>query len=394
MTTRAYRAWDLLLTAVLLTAALLVHATAYDAVPANRSPDVVSLILTAAAIVPVALRRAYPLATLIACWPGLLALMALQHSVGASTLGVEVAFYTVVAWDTRRNARWAVLVLLAGLAATTALQPSDLSAEGIAVNGAILVGGWILGTGSRQRRERHAEDIARAQFQAQAERDRAARATAEERLRITSELHDVIGHALSVMVVQAGVAEHLMDSRPAQARAAVTAIMETGRSSLAEMRRMLAVLREGDPAGDGVDAEPAPGLVQLPRLVERVERAGLPVTLTVAGGDAPLPAGVELAAYRIVQEALTNCLKHARATRAEVRLTCTAQAVEIEVTDDGAGPAQPAADADGGPAVRGHGLIGMRERVAMYRGELDSGRVHGGGFRVWALLPLGTQVQP
>jgi signal transduction histidine kinase len=393
MTTRAHpRAWDLLLTALLLGAALLVHATAYDAVPANLHPDALSFVLTAAAILPVAVRRLWPLAALLACFPGLLLLMALHYPVGTSVLGVEVAFYTVVAWGSRREARWGVLVLAAGLAATAALDPFDLSAEGVAVNVAVLVGGWILGTGSRDRRERHAVDVARARAEARAERDRAARASAEERLRITRELHDVIGHALSVMVVQAGVAEHLMDSRPADARRAVRAVMDTGRGSLTEMRRMLGVLRD-EPRDEADEHGPAPGLSGLPALVERVERAGLPVTLAVTTGGVALPEGLELAAFRIVQEALTNSLKHARAGRADVRIAGTPSALEIEVTDDGTAPAGDAPGGHTGPAgdaPGGHGLIGMRERVAVYLGDFEAGPLSGGGFRVRARLPLHT----
>ena len=193
-----------------------------------------SFVLTAAAVLPLAVRRAFPLAVLIACLPSLIALMALHFAVGTTVLGVEVAFYTVTAWDTRRNARWGVLVVLVCIGVTALLGPVDLSAEGIAVNGAVLIGGRILGTGTRERRERHAVEIRAAQARAQAEQDRAARATAEERLRITRELHDVLGHALSVMVVQAGAARHLMDNQPAKAREAVTAIAETGRFSLGQ----------------------------------------------------------------------------------------------------------------------------------------------------------------
>jgi signal transduction histidine kinase len=376
-----FRVWDLLLAAVVLVAALLVHATGYDAVPGNRAPSALSFVLTAAAVVPLAVRRTYPLAVLIACLPGLIALMALHFPVGTTVLAVEIAFYTVTAWDSRGNARWGVLVVLVFVGATALLGPVDLSAEGIAVNGAVLVGGWILGTGTRERRERHAIEIRGAQARAQAERDRAARATAEERLRITRELHDVLGHALSVMVVQAGVAGHLMDKQPEKAREAVTAIAETGRNSLAEMRRMLAVLREDDDGGDRLPHDPAPRLAQVPALVERVEAAGLRVILTTCSDCGAVPEGVELAAYRIVQEALTNCLKHARAGRAEVRLTREHDAVEVEVLDDGEGPASV-------PARAGHGLIGMRERVAVYGGELQTGPATGGGFRVWARLPL------
>jgi signal transduction histidine kinase len=147
------------------------------------------------------------------------------------------------------------------------------------------------------------------------------------------------------------------------------------------MRRMLGVLRD-EPRDAADEHGPAPGLAALPGLVERVERAGLPVTLTVATGGVALPEGLELAAYRIVQEALTNSLKHARAGRADVRIAGTPDVLEVEVTDDGTAPA--------GDAPAGHGLIGMRERVAVYRGELEAGPLSGGGFRVRARLPLHT----
>lgn len=385
MTTRALpRAWDLLLAAVLLGAALLVHGTAYDAVPANQHPDVLSFVLTTAAVLPVAFRRIRPLATLLACFPGLLALMALDYPVGTSVLGVEVAFYTVAAWGTRGDARWGVLALAAGLAATAVLDPFDLSAEGIAVNIAVLVGGWILGTGSRERRERHQFEVARARAETRSELDRAGRARAEERLRITRELHDVVGHALSVMVVQAGVADLILDRHPAEARRAIRAVMETGRESLTDMRQMLGVLRDEPSAAE--EQEPAPGLAGLPSLIKRVERAGLPVTLTVTTGDLVLSAGLELVAFRTVQEALTNSLRHARATRADVRIVGTPELLEIEITDDGTAPPGDAP----GDAPAGQGLIGMRERVSVYHGDLETGPLVGGGFRIRARLPMRT----
>jgi signal transduction histidine kinase len=146
---------------------------------------------------------------------------------------------------------------------------------------------------------------------------------------------------------------------------------------------MLAVLREDDTA---LPHDPAPRLAQIPALVERVEAAGLPVTLTTSADCGAVPEGVQLAAYRIVQEALTNCLKHAHAGRAEVRLTCDHDTVQVEVVDDGEGPSSI-------PARAGHGLIGMRERVAVYGGELQTGSATGGGFRVWARLPLHAEVE-
>jgi signal transduction histidine kinase len=181
------------------------------------------------------------------------------------------------------------------------------------------------------------------------------------------------------MVVQAGVAEHLIDTSPADARRAVAEIRRTGRTSLAEMRGLLHVLREGD-GGEPLPRDPAATLADVPALIARVEAAGLPVDLRVTGTPGPLSPGLELAAYRLVQEALTNTLKHAGASRATVRLTHGPDVLEIEVGDDGR-----AAGPDGGTAYEGHGLAGMRERVAMYGGELTAGRTPD-GYLVTATL--------
>jgi signal transduction histidine kinase len=182
------------------------------------------------------------------------------------------------------------------------------------------------------------------------------------------------------------VAEHLLDTQPSQAREAIARIGRTGRSSLHEMRQLLHSTRD---TADASGLRPQPGLGDLPSLVAQVEAAGLPVELRTAGrptGDAgDSSPGVELAVYRLVQEALTNTLKHAGPARARVSLSHAAGAVEVEVVDDGRGPG---AEATGGGIEGGHGLVGMRERVAVYAGELITGAAPGGGFRVWARFPL------
>jgi signal transduction histidine kinase len=260
------------------------------------------------------------------------------------------------------------------------LRPIDLSVEGAVVQAALFVAGGVVGTGVRERRELHAAQAAESDRQVEQARERAAHAATEERLRISRELHDILGHAFSVMVVQAGVAEHLIDSSPADARRALADLRGTGRTSLAEMRRLLNVLREGDgTVTPGRD--PAPTLADLPALVARVEAAGLPVDLRVSGTPAALSAGLELAAYRVIQEALTNTIKHADARRARVLLTHGAEALVVAVSDEGA------AKDDGGPPSEGHGLAGMRERVAMYGGELTAGPTPD-GYLVTATLPV------
>ncbi len=253
------------------------------------------------------------------------------------------------------------------------MRPEDLCSGGALSTVGLFVGAGALGLGVRNRRERFEADVV-------ASRERAARGLADERLRITRDLHDIIGHAMGVMVVQAGVAERLLDTDPDEARAAVARIGTTGRTSLAEMRQVLQALRDDDAPGDALPREPLPGLAEVPALVARVREAGLPVTLTVTGSAQPLPQGVELAAYRIIQESLTNCLKHAEATRASVVVTYGGEELRVDVDDDGSN--LPAAD----PAA-GHGLTGMRERVAAYGGWLVTGPVVDAGFHVEAHFP-------
>jgi len=207
------------------------------------------------------------------------------------------------------------------------------------------------------------------------ERERAA--VAEERRRIARDLHDVVAHSVSVMTVQAGAARLLLDEEPKRAREPLLAVEETGRQALGEMRRLLGILRRAE--GKAALA-PQPGLARLDDLVAQARAGGLPVELTVEGERAALPPGVDLAAYRIVQEALTNARKHGGPARAHVALRYGREALELEVTNDGGASAN---DGSGG-----HGLVGMRERVALYGGELEAGPRASGGYAVRARLPV------
>lgn len=216
----------------------------------------------------------------------------------------------------------------------------------------------------RLERERHAE---------------ARAAVAEERSRIAREMHDVVAHSLSVMVVQAEAAEEMLGVDPERARTPLVAVQDTGRTALGELRRMLGVLREQ--GGDGAALAPQPGLAGLDELVAQVRAAGLPVRLRVEGERRALPSGVDLSAYRIVQEGLTNTLKHAGPARAEVVVSYGHRHLDLRVSDDGRGH-DPASNGDG------HGLVGMRERVALYGGELRAGPAPGGGYLLTARLPL------
>lgn len=366
--------WDIALGAVCLALAVAVHLGGTEAVEANREPSWVSVLLTALAVGPVLARRVFPLPVLVLTLAGLLLLVATRNTVGVATLGCTVAFYTAVGSGPRRNMKIAVGVLVVAVVIGLLMRPVDLSSGGAVSTLALFVGSGVLGLGVRNRRERFDADVVAA-------RERAARNLADERLRITRDLHDIIGHAMSVMVVQAGVAERLLDTDLEQAREAVTRIGATGRTSLAEMRQVLGALRNEDEAGAPPPREPVPGLADLPALVTRVREAGLPVILTVAGTARQLPQGVELAVYRVVQESLTNCLKHAAASRAVVTISYGPDDLQVDVDDDGSQRWSPS-------GTTGHGLVGMRERVTVYGGQLTAGPDPDGGSRVVARFPL------
>ncbi len=233
--------------------------------------------------------------------------------------------------------------------------------------GVAMLVGWI----AQSRRDRIA---ALEEHQAEAE----LRAAADERLRIAREVHDVVAHSLGVITVQASVGLQVIDRDPDGAKQALADISGASRSSLAEIRRLLGAMR--NPDGDAAFA-PAPGLADLDRLVREVAGTGLVVDLEVDGDRSGVPAGVGLAAYRIVQEALSNTLRHARADQAQVHLVCAPDGLVVEIDDDGRGPT--------GKRPGGYGLVGMRERVSLYGGSLDTGRSPRGGFRVTARLPYG-----
>lgn len=244
---------------------------------------------------------------------------------------------------------------------------------------------WLVGQVYRGHVRRTAELRERAE-RLERERDAEARAAvAEERSRIAREMHDVVAHSLSVMVVQAEAAEEMLGVDPERARTPLIAVQDTGRAALGELRRMLGVLREKD-AGAAALA-PQPGLGGLDELAAHVRAAGLPVSVRVEGEPRPLPSGIDLSAFRIVQEGLTNALKHAGPANAEVLVRYGEGEVEVRVSDDGRGH-DPASNGDG------HGLVGMRERVSVYGGELHAGPGPKGGYRLSARLPLGPELAP
>ncbi|MFJ7269003.1 sensor histidine kinase [Streptomyces sp. NPDC099050] len=246
---------------------------------------------------------------------------------------------------------------------------------------------WVTGDSLRTRRAYYAQLVERNQRLEQERAAQAKVAVAAERARIARELHDVVAHNVSVMVVQADGAAYVMDAAPEQAKEALQTISGTGRLALAEMRRLLGVLRTGEPQ-ESEDYVPQPDVEQIEVLVEQVRAAGLTVDFEVEGAPRKLPSGVELTAYRIVQEALTNTRKHGGPTaKASVRLVYFDDGLGLLVEDDGRGAAHELYT-DGGADGAGHGLIGMRERIGMVGGTLDAGPRPGGGFRISALLPL------
>ena len=303
-----------------------------------------------------------------------------QHKPFSPIFGVFVALYSLSLYASRRRA----LVGLAYAVGCAYLQLAFAMHYGESYGGTdygfiavLLLAPWLVGKAMRGR-VAHIDALALRAEKAEREREQRAREAArEERARIARELHDVIAHSVSVMVVQAGAAEEVLRQAPDRALEPIRAVQDTGRQALAEMARLLGMLRRD---GEELGLAPQPGLDDLETLIEQTRLAGLPVELRVEGAPRPVPLGADLSAYRIVQEALTNARKHAGQAHATVTLRYGAEALELEITDDGTG----ADNGDGG----GHGLVGMRERVALFGGELHAGPRPGGGFRVHARLPL------
>jgi signal transduction histidine kinase len=349
-----------------------------------------------------AVRRRFPGAVLAVCVATGLAVAAIGLPPVVLGVAILVAVYSVAAYADR----W---VALAGLAAAelgsaaVQLSPGRFEQSTVVSNALVIGAAWLLGHFVGVRRaytarleERTAELQERTAQLDQAREELARRAVTEERLRLARELHDVVAHAMSVIAVQSGVGAHVADSRPDEAAKALAAVEATSRAALTELRRLLGVLRQEDePQGE---LTPVPGLADLDGLLAELAKAGLAVKLRVEGTPSPLPAGLDLSAYRIVQEALTNVVKHAGPARAQVTICYRDQEITVEVADDGRGLesafGRPPSDSDrqdrrsGRP---GHGLIGMRERVAAFGGDLEVGPRPGGGFRVAARLPLAAE---
>lgn len=352
-------------------------------------PGPLPLTVPVAVLIPasVAIRRRHPLAVtvlLAVAFPTLLLFDGPQTSV-AFGIAFFCNWYALAVWTDTRG-----FVLGCSVIAVTSVlaQFGPKGTVGAAVTFTVVpIVAMLIARRAVRDRQLRAEALAaraealaaRADALEREQELRARDAVAEERARIARELHDLVAHYVSLMVVQAGAERHALPAEQRSTREVLAEIEQAGRQALAEARRLLGVLRRGD---QREELEPQPGVDRIDALVERVERAGLPVKLQVKGERTPLPAGVDLCAYRVVQEGLTNALKHAGPASAEVMLRFAPQALDVSVRDDGRGPA--AANGDGA----GHGLIGMRERVALYGGELSAGPGDGGGFEIRAHLPL------
>jgi signal transduction histidine kinase len=341
-----------------------------------RDPDAFAVLLSLGCSLPFYFRRRAPFASLMSCTVCLVVLASFQYPASVQSQMLVFLAYTLGSWADGARRAFGLATIAVGLIIVAAIGIPDSSTANLVLSGAFYAASYAIGSSMRNRRlyneqlEQRAADLER-------ERDEEAkRAVADERLRIAQELHDVVAHSMGVIAVQAGVGAHVIDKDPGEAKKSLEAIASTSRSTLTEIRRLLGVLR----ADERGAYQPAPGLADLDQLVDDLGAAGLPVELTIEGSVRDVPPGVDLTAYRIVQEALTNVLKHAGPAHADVRVDYAPGTLRLEIVDDGRG-------VNGRAGINGHGLLGMRERVGVYGGSLDAGPAPGGGFRVLAELP-------
>ena len=354
-------------------------AIRYGAPNGPTTPRWFAVPATALIVLPLLARRRFPFAAPVAVW-GLAAVLSfvdgrlVVFTTTASITGLVAAFLLGYLPD-RTQARAGLVVTLGAAGILMYNNPSRNIGELVFIP-AMFVGGWLAGSAVRQRAAQAEEAEDRA---ARAERERATAAriaVAEERGRIARELHDIVAHSMSVMVLQVGAVRHRLPQSLTEDKEALTDVEKAGRAALAEMRLLLGAMHDGQ----DVELAPQPGLDSLDALVERVGRAGLPVQLHVEGDTVALPRAVDLSAYRIVQEGLTNSLKHAGASTADVTVRYGVEDLELEVRDNGVG----STSSDG----LGHGLVGIHERVKIYGGEMSAGPGQEGGFVLKVSLPL------
>jgi signal transduction histidine kinase len=355
--------------AVQLTAAAVAGKYA-DLFAPHRPLGAVDWVLLAVGPVALIARRRHPVPVLLVCFAA-----TLPPGAGVANVSFTVAFFVAA---TAGKRYWAWLVLAIHFVWTIWLAPLVYGDTNPPVNDALLLAGWVLAVAIAAEAYRlRAERVAAMRVSRQIDQ---RRRQSEERLRVARDLHDVIGHNISLINIQASMGLDLMDSQPGQARAALSAIKSASKEALEELRMMLMTVRQDE---DAAPRSPAPRLDRLPELIELTRAAGLSVEVEVAGKAPSLPAAVHLAAYRIIQESLTNVARHAGRARVTVRVTYDDAAVHVVIDDDGTAPS------GGGTTVgTGSGITGMRERAAALGGHLSAGFRQGGGFRVSAWLPV------
>ena len=352
--------------------------------PSGRPPDLGAVVLTLVIVVPVAWRRRWPGAVLAVSGTAVLIYDLVAYPWGLAWLATLFAVYSTAAHRRRPSDRWVIGLWIAEVLVDGRYGADRGSSAYTLAVLAITAFVWIRGDAVRARRFESEALRDRAEMSERERESRAREAVADERARIARELHDVVAHALGVIVMQAGGAGRVPRLGEAQAKSVLSTIEETGRRAFAEMRQLVGVLRDDDEAAA---LAPQPTVSEVPALLAQLQGAGLDVSLQSEGDAVPLSTGVELAAYRIIQEALTNALKHAGPTRARVRLAWSPTQLEIEVIDDGpAGSAHSAAPVR--PDHGGHGLIGMRERALLLGGDLRAEPRHDGGYHVIAHFPV------
>jgi signal transduction histidine kinase len=367
---------------VALLALMLLSIATQAALPGQNPNNAVTYLTAVTMAVPYAFHRRYPLAAVAVV---LISVLIYSSGEFAAFPGVNafVLLFGVALHSERRL--YSLVSFAATMVVMTAailIQPDGIVDQATWISAELAtVVAWLAGDNLRQRRARWAALKERNEFLEREREERAHKAVIEERLRIARELHDVVAHAMSVIAVQSGVGNHVIKTQPAEAQKALAAIETTSRSVLIEMRRLLEVLRQDDESD--VDLVPAPGLRDVPALISRVADGGVTTGLRITGAPREVPPGVDLSAYRIVQEALTNAIKHG-GPRANVTLCYTDQDVSVEVTND----ETPGSERGQYVVIPGHGLIGMRERVAVCDGEFSAQPTPGGGFRVAARLPF------
>jgi len=377
------RAWDALL-AITFSVIAVLALVVVDPDPPQRGADALAFLLALTATGALAWRTRAPVPVLLVSTVATVALTIRGHVEASTPFAILISFYTVAASNGRRSRLLATAVLVGAFVLLFAFNDrSGFSQSDVAANVIVFCGAWVAGERARAKRDRIALLEERAAQVVREQDERQRRAVADERLRIAQELHDVVAHAMSVITVQAGVGAHVIDTNPEEARKALATIEATGRTALQELRLMVGVLRQ-DGDARGLRA-PAPSRhAEIEQLVASFRDAGVEVELVWRGEPkVDIPASVYLNGYRILQEALTNVLKHAGRARATVTIHVDHGAADIEVVDDGRGAAS---SLDGHQP--GFGLLGMQERAAVLGGTVQAAPAPGGGFRVRAHLPF------